>query len=103
MRTDAHIEALVRAFERCTLPAAEWTHREHLTVAVWYLLHHPREDATDRIREGILRFNRSHGNATGYHETLTLAWSAVIARFLGEQDHGQPLSTLVGKLLEECG
>lgn len=103
MPTDARIEALVRAFEGCTLPTAEWTHREHLIVALWYLRHHPREEATDRIREGILRLNRSHGNTTGYHETLTLAWSAVIARFLGQQDRGQPLSTLLGKLLEECG
>ena len=39
MRTDAEIESLVRAFEECTLPAAEWTHREHMTIALWYLRH----------------------------------------------------------------
>ena len=82
MRTDAEIEVLVRAFEGCTLPKAEWTHREHLTVALWYLRHNPREEATSRMREGIRRFNLSHGNTTGYHETITLAWIAVISRFL---------------------
>src|SRR4051795_11525518 len=97
------IEALVRAFDERTLPAAGWTHREHLTVALWYLRHHPIEEATGRIRDGIHRFNLSHGNTTGYHETITLAWVAVIARFLGEYDHGQPLSTLVVHLLENCG
>src|SRR4051794_30687807 len=100
MRTDAEIEVLVRAFERCTLPKAEWTHAEHLTVALWYLRHQPRGEATGRIREGIRRLNLSHGNATGYHETITLAWVAVIARFLAEHDQGQPLSTLAGALLE---
>jgi hypothetical protein len=103
MRTDAEIEGLVHAFEDCTLPKENWTHREHLTVALWYLRHHPREEATGRIRSGIQRFNLSLGNATGYHETITLAWIAVIHRFLEGHDHGQPLSSLVGALLEECG
>jgi hypothetical protein len=35
--------------------------------------------------------------------TILLAWVDVIARFLAEHDHGQPLSTLVGELLEKCG
>src|SRR3954447_25842219 len=103
MRTDAEIEVLVRAFEGCTLPKFQWTHGEHLTVALWYLQHHPRDEATGRIREGIRRFNLSHGNATGYHETITLAWVAVVARFLAENDHDHPLSSLVGEVLEQCG
>src|SRR4051812_272775 len=98
MRTDVEIEDLIRAFEGCTLPKADWTHREHLPVALWYLRHRPRGEATDRMREGIRRFNLSHGNATGYHETITLAWVAVIARFLAEHDQGRPLSALVGAL-----
>ena len=103
MRTDAEIESLVRAFEDGSLPRSGWTHREHLTVALWYLRHHPREEATGRIREGIRRFNLSHGNTTGYHETITLAWVAVIARFLADRDERQPLWRLVVGLLEQCG
>ena len=103
MRTDAEIEILVRAFEDCSLPSVDWTHREHLTVALWYLRQDFPEVATHRIREGIRRFNLSHGNPTGYHETITLAWIAVIVRFLAEHEHGQPLSVLVGRLLEKCG
>jgi hypothetical protein len=59
--------------------------------------------ATDRTREGIRRFNLSHGNPTGHQETITLAWIAVIVRCLAEHDHGQPLSVLAGGWLEECG
>jgi hypothetical protein len=103
MTTDAEIETLVRAFEDCTLPRAGWTHQKHLTVALWYLRHYARDQATERIREGIRRFNLSHGNTTGYHETITLAWVAVIDRFLARNDHGQPLSLLVRGLLEQCG
>jgi hypothetical protein len=103
MSSDAAIEALVGAFEGCTLPRSEWTHRAHLTVALWYIRQHPRQEATDRIRQGIRRFNLSQGNANGYHESITLAWVAVIVRFRAERDHGQPVSTLVRDLLEECG
>jgi hypothetical protein len=103
MRTDAGIEVLVRDFEGCTLPKAEWTHPEHLTVALWYLRHYPREEASGRIREGIRRFNLSHGNTSGYHGTIGQASFAEISRFLGENDHGQSLSSLLGVLGEQCG
>jgi hypothetical protein len=103
MKTDAQIEALVRGFEACTLPRSEWIHRAHLTVALWYLRRHPRAEATRRIREGIKAYNASQGNPVGYHETITLAWIAVVTRFLAEHDRGQPLSGLAGRLLEACG
>ena len=67
------LESLVRRFEDCTLPREAWTHRAHLSVAVWYLFHFSRAEATERIRTGIQRYNASQGNSTGYHETITLA------------------------------
>jgi hypothetical protein len=103
MTTDAEIEALIQGFEKTSLPRSEWTHEKHLLMALWYLWHHPRAEATQRIREGIRRFNLSHGNQTGYHETITLAWIAVIDRFLSERNRTQPVSALAGSLLEECG
>jgi len=103
MRTDLEIDALVRSFEDCTLGREAWTHREHLIVALCYLRRYAREVATKRIRQGIQRFNLSHGNPTGYHETITLAWIAVISRFRERHDRDQPLSVLVEALLGECG
>jgi hypothetical protein len=102
MRTDSEIEALVRAFEDGSLPRADWTHHAHLTVALWYLRKHPKEEATRLVSEGIRRYNASHGNPDGYHETVTQAWVAVIARFLGEHDRGQPLADLARALLDLC-
>jgi hypothetical protein len=103
MRSEAEIEALVRAFEDCTLPHAAWTHREHLTVALWYLRRHSREDATERVRRGSQRFNAHNGRAAGYHETITLAWIAVISAFLAQHDQGQALAELTSELIETCG
>jgi len=103
MTTDDEIHALVRSFEDCTLPRGEWTHREHLGVALYYVRRHTSEEAAIRIRQGIQRFNLSHGNSSGYHETITLAWIEVVRLFLEGQDRYQPLSELVDKLIGECG
>ena len=98
MGTDAEIESLVLAFEAGTLPRAEWTHHAHLIVALWYLRRHEREQATRRIREGIQAYNALGGKPMGYHETITLAWVAVVSQFLAENDRGQSLSALAGGL-----
>ncbi len=101
--TDGEIEAMIRRFEDCSFPRSEWTHARHLVMALWYLRYHGREVATRLIRGGIQRYNERQGNPTGYHETITLAWIAVIDGFLGERDRGFPVSALAADLLKECG
>ncbi len=59
--------------------------------------------ATTLIRQGIRRYNERQGNLTGYHETITLAWAAVIERFLRRQNRDRTVSSLVAELLAECG
>ena len=76
--TDAEIESLIGAFEDGSLPRSEWTHARHLLMALWYLRHHGRDEATGLVRDGIRRYNERQDNRTGYHETITLAWVAVI-------------------------
>jgi len=76
------ISTFIRAFETCTLAKAQWTHLAHLTVAHHYLWHNSQEEATKRMRTGIQRYNRATANPTGYHETITLAWLAILAREL---------------------
>lgn len=94
---------LVAAWEATVLPREAWNHAAHLTVALWYLRNDPRDTAIDRMKTGIRRFNAAQGNPTGYHETLTLAWCAVILEFLAVVDRGQPIAGLVVELLERCG
>src|SRR4029453_1653819 len=101
--TDAEIEALIGAFEDGSLPRSEWTHARHLVVALWYIRRHGQDRAAGLIRDGIRRDNGRQGNPTGYHETITLAWVAVIGRFLGVRDRHAPASVLAGELLGECG
>jgi hypothetical protein len=101
--TDTDIEALVRSFEDGSLPRSEWTHASHLLVALWYMSRHPRDQATRLVRDGIRRYNHLHGRDSGYHETITLAWVAVVARFLTRSDGDGPISALAGTLLDDCG
>jgi hypothetical protein len=102
-RTADEIKALVRAFEDTTLPRAEWTHRAHLTVALWYLTQHSGREATARIRTGIKRYNAAKGVLTtptgGYHETLTLFWICMISHFLLFADVSGSLVELTNAML----
>ena len=103
MLTNADIESLVRSFEDGSLPRSEWTHASHLVVALWYLSRHPRDRATRQMRDGIRRYNHLHGRDSGYHETITMAWVAVVARFLARSDRFRPISALAVSLIHECG
>ncbi|HVF48581.1 MAG TPA: hypothetical protein VNA19_00760, partial [Pyrinomonadaceae bacterium] len=81
-----------------------WTHAAHLSVALWYLLRHPPEEAIEIIRAGIKRYNDAHGVETtptgGYHETITLFWIHIVRRYLAEAAHADStLVTLANNLL----
>ncbi len=75
-------QEFLQKFERCTLPFTEWNHRAHLKVAYLYLTAHPLEEATDRIRRGIKRYNAANdvpeGPDVGYNETTTVAFMHLV-------------------------
>jgi hypothetical protein len=98
----AEIEILVQKFESCQLPLAEFKHREHLTVALWYLSSLTEREAIERMREGLLRFISHHGE-TGYHETITICWFKVVRGFLEQAGAERPLPELANELLETHG
>lgn len=101
-RCDQELAEAVRKFESCRLSPAEFTHRAHLIVALWYLSHFPAEEAAARMREGLRRFIEHH-SATGYHETITLFWLKIVRRFLDERVNAQALSDVANELLEKFG
>jgi hypothetical protein len=72
------------AFEACTIPKADWTHEAHVRMAWLYLSRLPFPAAVQHARSGISRYNRSLGNTTGYHDTVTVAAVRVIAARMAE-------------------
>lgn len=101
------IESLVLAFESCALPREAWTHRAHLTVALWYLLRHDRGEATRLIRDGIKRYNAAKGIVTtrtsGYHETITLFYIHIVGKHLRESRADVSLVSLMNSLMRKYG
>jgi hypothetical protein len=71
--SDAEIADMVRQFEDCSWPFDRWTHRAHLAAGAYYRRHHPFTEALNRIRTSIQRYNKTRGDGTGYHETITTA------------------------------
>ena len=106
-RTSAEVLRLVREFEDCTLPRAEWTHHAHLAVGLWYLMRHDEVEATRLIRQGIWHYNKACGVKTtatsGYHETVTLFYVRVIASFLAAASLDCTLAALANSLVRACG
>ncbi len=85
-KTEAEIKSLIAGFENCSLPRSEWNHQAHLTIALWYLNLFDEQEAINRVRQGILRYNQAIGIKTtkdgGYHETLTLFWVRMVSHYL---------------------
>ena len=81
--SEPQIEQIVSGFETCATPAADFHHREHLTVAVWYLQTLSPRDTVARMRSALLRFLDHHGVDRGkYSEDITVFWVDTVARHL---------------------
>lgn len=61
-------------FENCTLPKADFTHRNHLRLAWLYLSKIPLQEALIQISLRIQRYAISINASNIYHETLTHLW-----------------------------
>ena len=94
--SEEEIEQVVRGFESCATAAADFHHREHLTVAVWYLQTLSRREAVARMRSALLRFLEHHGvDRKKYSEEVTVFWvDAVASRLEGMGSDAQ--------LVEKC-
>lgn len=77
--TDADL-AYLRRFERLEITEAEWTHEAHVHLAWILLTLCDADDAEQRLRRGIQRYNcRVLRRPERYHETVTLAFARIIA------------------------
>jgi hypothetical protein len=68
----------IAAFEACTLPPSEFSHRAHVRLAWLYLREAPLLDALTRFVAGVKRYAGSLGASAKYHETITWAYMFLI-------------------------
>ena len=103
-RTDEEVLEVVRRFESCELPPADFNHREHLLVALCYLLRQDDADALTRIRSNIGRYAAAHGvNPSLYHETITVFWLKRVRAYAVRAGAGLSLARMTNALAAECG
>src|SRR5687768_9095564 len=67
-------QAFLAQFENCSLPKAEFNHRNHLRLAWLYLNKLPFEIALQAVIFSIRRYATSQGAGHIFHETLTRLW-----------------------------
>lgn len=83
-------DELLSAFENCSLPCEQWTHRAHVRVAYLYASRHQLESAIGRMRAGLKAYNKATSTPEtidrGYHETITRAFMRLI--FAVQQQSG---------------
>lgn len=105
--TAGEVAELVARFDDGSLARGEWTHRAHLTVALWFASHHPPSEALDRMRSGILRLNAAHGVPTtptrGYHETITRFYMHVVTHHLREHHSVDDWAERANRIVERLG
>ena len=103
-KSKAEIEAVVQGFESCTTPASGFTHRAHLTVAVWYLAQGTASDALRQVRAGIFRFLDHHQvGREKYNETLTQFWTRLVRQCLDELNPNCSLLEAANAVIEALG
>jgi hypothetical protein len=96
------IADLVRGFEDTTLPKEQWTHAAHVRTALLYVVTYGEAEASARMRTNIQRYNAAVGSdASAYHETITIAWVALIARFVDARA-GIAYDDLARELVDGC-
>ena len=101
-RSTDEVRALVLAFEDTSLPYRQWTHAAHLTVGLWYRLWYGPDEAMNRMRTGLRRYNAAHANEpmrVGYHETITRFWLWVIDEYVRETDVGGSIADFANALI----
>ncbi len=101
------IDRLVAGFVACTLPCEQWTHRAHLTVGLWHAREYPPDEALERVRAGIKRYNAHCGRIDsptgGYHETITCFYMWLVGKYLAGVPEHRDWVAVTNRLFEVHG
>ncbi len=94
-------------FSSGVLPRPEWTHAAHVALCAACTVTLGSEQALEFLRTSIPRYNLSQGVAntptSGYHETLTCFWAAIIHQCLNRCDPQLPRIEKVRFVVAELG
>ncbi len=78
-------EDFLRALESCELPEQEFGHAAHVRAAYLYLQQGDFAAALGRVRRSIRTYAAHLGKPDRYHETITVAYVALIQQHMLER------------------
>jgi hypothetical protein len=78
----------LRALESCSLAEHEFGHAAHIRAAYLYLQQGEFATALLRLQASIRRYAAAQGRPGRYHETMTVAYLALIQQHIGERGDG---------------
>jgi hypothetical protein len=91
--TDAEF---LRALETCELPEKDFGHAAHVRATYLYLVSGGFVVALERIRRAIRNYARHLGKPDRYHETITVAYVALIQQHICERGDSGGWSAFAG-------
>ena len=89
---DLTIEELTSRFEAGTLPAGDFTHRDHVRVGWELLRRHPLGIALQKTIAGVQMLAQQRGLPDLYHETITTFYILAIADSRAQAPVGESFS-----------
>ena len=100
--SETQIEQVVRGFESCTTGKDDFSHSDHLAVAVWYS-RQDQERALELMRASLLRFLDHYDCRANYHETLTRFWISRVQNVLVSLPAELTLLAVTNTVVERLG
>jgi hypothetical protein len=81
-------EEFIAALENCQLPASQFNHAAHVRAGYLYLRRQKFAHALSRLCTSICQYAQSLGKSGLYHETITVAFLALINERLYQRGDG---------------
>jgi hypothetical protein len=81
-------DEFLAALEACTLPESAFHHADHLRAAYLYLTCGGFVGGVARMTAALRRYTAAQGAAERYHETITVAFLALVNQRLHERGDG---------------
>jgi len=78
-------QEFLRALENCELAEADFGHTAHVRAAYLYLQESDFTTALERTRRAIRNYAAHLGKPDRYHETITVAYVALIQQHISER------------------
>jgi hypothetical protein len=95
-------EEFLRVLESCTLSESEFGHHAHVRAGYLYLKNSNFAEALVRMRRSICAYAAHLGRPDRYHETITIAYLALIQQCIVERGDGGGWATFAQSNPELC-